>query len=80
MDKKRLEPLVYCKQEIKEYLFEVLRKGEYLYEDEGIAFSIATLITNQNDVLFDKLIVATEKNAFENLVEHYNNLIIITNI
>ena len=39
MDKKRLEPLVYCKQEIKEYLFEVLRKGEYLYEDEGIAFS-----------------------------------------
>lgn len=49
-------------------------------QDEGIAFSIATLITNQNDVLFDKLIVATEKNAFEDLVEHYNNLIIITNI
>lgn len=51
-----------------------------LTQDEGIAFSIATLITNQNDVLFDKLIVATEKNAFEDLVEHYNNLIIITNI
>ena len=39
MDKKRLEPLVNNKQEIKEYLFEVLRKGEYLYEDGGIAFS-----------------------------------------
>lgn len=51
-----------------------------LTQDEGIAFSIATLITNQNDVLFDKLIVATEKNAFEDLVGHYNNLIIITNI
>ena len=49
-------------------------------QDEGIAFSIATLITNQNDVLLDKLIVATEKNAFEDLVEHYNNLIIITTI
>lgn len=49
-------------------------------QDEGIAFAIATLITNQNDVLLDKLIVATEKNAFEDLVEHYNNLIIITNI
>lgn len=51
-----------------------------LTQDEGIAFAIATLITNQNDVLLDKLIVATEKNAFEDLVEHYNNLIIITNI
>lgn len=51
-----------------------------LAQDEGIAFSIATLITNQNDVLLDKLIVATEKNAFEDLVEHYNNLIIITTI
>ena len=51
-----------------------------LTKDEGIAFAIATLIRNQNDVLLNKLIVATEKNAFEDLVEHYQNLIIITTI
>ena len=51
-----------------------------LTKDEGIAFSIATLITNKNDVLLDKIIIATEKNAYEDLVEHYNNLIIITTI
>ena len=51
-----------------------------LTKDEGIAFAIATLITNKNDVLLDKLIVATEKNAYEDLVEHYNNLIIITTV
>ena len=51
-----------------------------LTQDEGIAFAIASLIENKNDVLTDKIIVATEKNAFEDLVEHYNNLIIITTI
>lgn len=51
-----------------------------LTQDEGIAFAIATLMANKNDVLLDKAIVATEKNAYADLVEHYDNLIIITTI
>lgn len=79
------EIILHGRSDIQSKVIETCTNGgtivlQTLTQDEGIAFSIATLITNQNDVLLDKLIVATEKNAFEDLVEHYNNLIIITTI
>lgn len=79
------EIILHGRTDIQSKVIETCTNGgtivlQTLTQDEGIAFSIATLITNQNDVLLDKLIVATEKNAFEDLVEHYNNLIIITTI
>lgn len=79
------EIILHGRTDIQSKVIETCTNGgtialQTLAQDEGIAFSIATLITNQNDVLLDKLIVATEKNAFEDLVEHYNNLIIITTI
>jgi len=46
---------------------------------EGIAFSIATLMTcKESDKLVDRTIVVTKKKAYEELVEHYDNLIILT--
>ena len=41
MIKKRLEPLVSSKQDLKEYFYEVLEKGQYLYNKKDIAFSYA---------------------------------------
>ncbi len=50
-----------------------------LTQDESIAFAIATLLTCKDaDKLKSRIIIASEKNAFEDLVEHYSNLIIIT--
>lgn len=52
-----------------------------LSQDEGIAFSIASILTcSQADVLKDRLIVVTDKKAFDELVEQYNNLIILTTV
>ena len=51
-----------------------------LTQDEGIAFVIATLLANNKNNLVNKAIVATEKYAYEDLVEHYDNLIVITTI
>ena len=40
MIKKRIEPLVYTKEQLKEFLYEILEKGNYIYSDkENIAFS-----------------------------------------
>ena len=39
MDKKRLEPIVHNKKDLQKYFYEVMKKGEYLYVDDGIAFS-----------------------------------------
>ena len=51
-----------------------------LSQSEGIAFAIASLATcDDADMLINKTIVATERSAFEDLVEHYDNLIILTN-
>ena len=39
MDKKRIEPLVFTKQNLKEYFYEIMNKGGYLYLDKDISFS-----------------------------------------
>lgn len=41
MVKKRLEPLVNTKQDLKEYFYEVLEKGKYIISNNDIAFSYA---------------------------------------
>lgn len=41
MIKKRLEPLVHSKQDLKEYIYEVLEKGKYLFVNKDISFSYA---------------------------------------
>ena len=41
MIKKRLEPLVHSKQDLKEYIYEVLEKGKYLFVNNDISFSYA---------------------------------------
>lgn len=52
-----------------------------LTQSEGIAFTIASIITsNGADKLKERLIVVTEKNAFNDLVEHYDNLVLLTTI
>ncbi len=52
-----------------------------LTQNEGIAFSIASLMmSNDANGLIDKTIVVTEKEAYNDLVEHYDNLIIITTL
>ncbi len=52
-----------------------------LTQNESIAFSIASIMTcDDAEVLKDRLIVVTDKDAYNDLVEHYNNLIIVTTI
>ncbi len=52
-----------------------------LTQSEGIAFAIASIMTcEESDVLKDKMIVVTEKNAYDDLVQHYNNLILLTTL
>jgi len=50
-------------------------------QNEGIAFAIASLMTSEDaDRLITRAIVVTDKNAYNDLVEHYDNLIILTTL
>ncbi len=51
-----------------------------LTQDECIAFAIATLRTKEIDSIYDRTIIVTKKEAYEDLVEHYDNLILITTL
>lgn len=52
-----------------------------LTQSEGIAFAIASIFTSDDaDKLKDRVIVVTEKNAYNDLVEHYDNLVLLTTI
>ncbi len=52
-----------------------------LTQNEGIAFAIASILTSeQADKLMSRLIVVTERDAYNDLVEHYDNLILLTTI
>lgn len=52
-----------------------------LTQNEGIAFAIASLMTSKDaDGLINRTIVVTDKNSYNDLVEHYDNLIILTTL
>lgn len=52
-----------------------------LTQSEGIAFVIASILTcDEGEMLKNKVIVVTEKNAYNDLVEHYDNLILLTTV
>ncbi len=52
-----------------------------LTQNEGIAFAIASILTSEGaDKLMSRLIVVTERDAYNDLVEHYDNLILLTTI
>ena len=52
-----------------------------LTHNECIAFAIASILTcEQSHSLKSRMIVVTEKNALEDLVSHYDNLIILTTL
>lgn len=79
------EILLHGRDEVREKVVNTCRnKGhiilQSLSQSEGIAFAIASLATfDDAGMLISRTIVATEKSAFEDLVEHYDNLIILTN-
>lgn len=52
-----------------------------LTQSEAVAFVLAAIATcNDADKLLAKTIVVTDKNTFEDLVSHYENLIIVTTL
>lgn len=52
-----------------------------LTQSEGIAFAIASILTSEDaDRLKSRMIVVTEKDAYNDLVEHYDNLILLTTV
>lgn len=52
-----------------------------LTQSEGIAFAIASILTSKDaDRLKSRMIVVTEKDAYNDLVEHYDNLILLTTV
>ncbi len=52
-----------------------------LTQSEGIAFAIASILTSEDaDKLKSRMIVVTEKDAYNDLVEHYDNLIFLTTV
>lgn len=54
---------------------------EALTQSETVAFVLASIVTcNDADKLWPKTIVVTDKNAFDDLVYHYENLIIVTTL
>lgn len=63
MNKKRIEPLKYTKQDLKEYFYEIMEKGEYLYVDEGTAFSSAFF--GLHEKIKDELKLVFEKMNYE---------------
>lgn len=79
--------LLHGRNEAQSKLIETCRNGgvlilQTLSPNEGLAFAIATLSTckNDNDILINRTLVVTDKHALEDLVEHYDNLIILTNL
>ena len=54
---------------------------EALTQSEALAFVLASIATCSNaDKLWAKTIVVTDKNTFDDLVSHYENLIVITTL
>ena len=52
-----------------------------LTQSEGVAFAIASILTNENaEKLKARVVVVTEKNAYDDLVEHYDNLVLLTTL
>lgn len=52
-----------------------------LSQSEGIAFAIASVLNSEeSESLRSRLVVVTEKSAFDDLVEHYDNLTILTTL
>ncbi len=52
-----------------------------LSQNECIAFAIASILTSEKShVLNSRMIVVTDKSAFDDLVNHYDNLIILTTL
>ena len=52
-----------------------------LTQSEGIAFAIDSILTSEDaDRLKSRMIVVTEKDAYNDLVEHYDNLILLTTV
>lgn len=78
--------ILHGRERISENLVESCKNNksiclQTLTQNEGIAFAIATLMTNKDaEGLIDRTIVVTGKDAYNDLVEHYDNLIIITTL
>ena len=79
--------LLHGRNDAQEKIVKTCRNGgvlilQSLSQNEGIAFAIATLSTHENgsDILINRTVVVTDKHALEDLVEHYDNLIILTNL
>ena len=52
-----------------------------LSQSEGVAFAIASIMTcKESESLKSRMVVVTEKSAFDDLVEHYDNLILLTTV
>ena len=52
-----------------------------LTQSEGIAFAIASILTSEDaEKLKARMVVVTEKKAYDDLVEHYDNLILLTTV
>ena len=52
-----------------------------LTQSEGVAFAIASILKSEDaEKLKSRIIVVTEKNAYEDLVEHYDNLVLLTTV
>lgn len=74
------------REEISEKIIDTCEKTgsiilESLTQNEGIAFAIASIMTSsKSEMLKDKMIIVNEKNAFDDLVHHYSNLILITSL
>ena len=52
-----------------------------LTQSEGITFAIASILSSEDaDKLKSRMIVVTEKDAYNDLVEHYDNLILLTTV
>ena len=77
--------VLHGRESIRNELIETCKSKSSIFlqaltKDECIAFAIATLKTKEIEDLFDRTIIVTQKEAYEDLVEHYNNLILITTL
>lgn len=78
--------VLHGRESISNELIETCKSSKSIFlqaltQDECIAFAIATLATNQDATeLLDRTIIVTDSNAYEDLVAHYDNLVIITPI
>ena len=80
------EIILHGREDVSQQVVDACKERKALFiqaltQSEGIAFSIASIITCKDaEKLKSKVIVVTEKNVYEDLVEHYQNLIILTTI